>query len=165
VKAWLLTWECNTSSVKEKIVAVLCSRRSDQAVAGLMEFLVLRATSSAHSLAYYANRRKELVYRAQTPLAINRVPHGERILCGHDPWLYGRKVSALRVELDAASNEELVSWREPDDFRWTDGSERAIEVARAGIVKSLRRPNRALSADIDVEPQKFSRASSAVSRA
>jgi len=148
MNAWLLTWVCNTAKVEEQLVAILTSRRSDASVAELMELLVLRANSTARSVAYYANRRRELVYKAQTPLAINRVPHGERILCGHDPWLYGRKVSELEVQVDEASNQEVVTWREPNDFRWTDGSERGIEIAKQGERKSLRRPNRPLSADV-----------------
>ena len=148
MRAWLITWECNTSSVVERIVAVLSSRKSDSAVAELMELLVLRATSSVHSLAHYANRRKELVYKAQTPLVINRVPHGERILCGHDPWLYGRKVTGLQIEVSASGNEEVVSWREPDDFGWTNETEREIQVAKAGVVKSLSRRSVPLTSDI-----------------
>jgi hypothetical protein len=148
VNAWLLTWECNTSSVKERIVAILSARRSGGTVAELMELLVLRANSTARNVAYYANRRRDLVYKAQTPLDINRVPHGERILCGHDPWLYGRKVKNLKIEVDASKDEEVVRWQEPDDFRWTDASERRIEVAKEGQQKSLRRPNVPLSTDI-----------------
>jgi hypothetical protein len=148
MNAWLLTWECNTSKTREKVVAILSSRRSDRAVAELMEFLVLRANSTARNVAYYANRRKELVYKAQTPLPINRVPHGERILCGHDPWLYGRKVTDFEVVVDESRNEEVLTWREPDDYRWKDKSESHIEVARKGGVKSVRRPNTPLSTDI-----------------
>ncbi len=148
MNAWLLTWECNTAKVKERIVAILSSRKSDRAVAEIMELLVLRANSTARNNAYYANRKRELVYKAQTPLAINRVPHGERILCGHDPWLYGRKVTDLEVEVDESSNEEVLRWREPIDYRWTDSPERSIEVAKQGEYKSLRRPDRPLAADI-----------------
>jgi hypothetical protein len=148
MNAWLLTWECNAAKTQEKIVAILTSRRSDRAIAELMELLVLRANSTARNVAYYANRKRELVYKAQTPLGINRVPHGERILCGHDPWLYARKVTELTVVVDELSNEEVLTWREPDDFRWTDNSERRIEVAKRGELKSWRRPNLPLANDI-----------------
>ena len=148
MKAWLLSWECNTSTVAEKIAAILSSRRSDRAIAELMELLVLRANSTARNVAYYANRKRELVYKAQTPLSINRVPHGERILCGHDPWLYGRKVTDFKVVVDESADEEILTWREPDDFRWVDKSERHVEIAKSGEYKTLRRPNRPLSTDI-----------------
>jgi hypothetical protein len=148
MNAWLLTWEVNTAKVKEKIVAVLSSRKSDRAIAELMELLVLRANSTARDVAYYSNRKRELVYKAQTPLGINRVPHGERILCGHDPWLYGRKVTEFKVMVDESSDEEVITWREPNDFRWTDSGERDIEIAKQGECKSWRRPNRPLSTDI-----------------
>ena len=148
VNAWLLTWECNTAKVRERLVAILSSRRSERVIAELMELLVLRASSTAASVAYYANRRRELVDKAITPLVINGVPYGERIRCGHDPWLYGRKVRELKIVLDQRTDEEVVTWREPDDFRSTNGNPGRIEIAKHGITKEWRRPNRPLSADI-----------------
>ena len=148
MKAWLLTWETYTVTPAEHIVAVLTSRRSTSAVAELMEFLVLRANAGAKSAAYYANRRRELVYRAQTPLGINGVPHGDRIMCGHDPWLYGRIVSQLEVKVDNATKEEIVSWQEPRDLRWEDESARSVVTAREGKRKTVRRLNRPLSQDV-----------------
>ena len=145
MRMWLLTWECNTSKVKEEFVAVLSSRKSDSSIAELAEYIVLRATSNAQSLAYYANRRRELVNKALTPLNINNIPHSNRILCGHDPWLYARIVTEFKVIDDDLSNEEIISWREPDDFRLSDTSPSNTEVAKRGDKKILRRKNRAVS--------------------
>ena len=147
MNAWLLTWAHTSNEPAEKLVAILPARKSGQSVAELMEFFVLRATAGASSAAYYLHRRKEMVYKAQTPLVINRVPHGDRILCGHDPWLYGRVVRELKVVVDQEANEEVVSWREPDDFEFKDESLVLIDVARPGRHATLRRPNRPLSKD------------------
>jgi hypothetical protein len=153
VNAWLLTWVGTLPNLPdERIVAILSSRRSDRAIAELMELLVLRATSGAKFAAFCANRPKELVYKAQTPLPINRVPHGNRVVCGHDPWLYGRKVKDLKVTVEESTGDEIVSWREPDDFRFRDEERFDIEIATAGAVVSIRRRRGALSGDIDKAP-------------
>lgn len=147
MNAWLLTWEWSSTKPAEKIVAVLSSRRSDSFVAELMELLILRATYTARDIAYYANRKREMAYKAQTPLNVNGVPHGERILCGHDPWLYGRKVSDLMIVVDLSTNEEVLTWKEPNNFKWAEGSTSSIVVAAEGEFKQWRRPNKPLSTD------------------
>ena len=147
MNAWLLTWAHTSNEPSEKLVAILPARRSDRAIAELMELFVLRATTGASSAAYYLHRRKQMVYKARTPLVINRVPHGNRILCGHDPWLYGRVVRELVVVVDCEANEEVVSWREPDDFEFKDNSLLLIDVAKPGRLVTLRRPNCPLSKD------------------
>jgi hypothetical protein len=148
MNAWLLTWEWSSAKPVEKIVAVLSSRRSDSSIAELMELLVLRSIYPAREVAYYANRKKAMVYKAQTPLNINGVPHGERILCGHDPWLYGRKVRDLKITVDESTDEEVITWREPKNFKWTDDSRNSITVDTEGELKEWRRPNKPLSRDI-----------------
>ena len=148
MNAWLLTWEWTSTEPTEKIAAILSSRRSDSAIADLMELLVLRSRYPAKDVAYYANRKRQMIYKAQTPLGINGVPHGERILCGHDPWIYGRKVRDLKVTLDETNDEEVITWREPKDFKWADESKRSIVVASEGEVKQWRRPNKPLSKDV-----------------
>lgn len=148
MNAWLLTWEWTSTEPTEKIAAILSSRRSDSAIADLMELLVLRSRYPAKEVAYYANRKREMVYKAQTPLGINGVPHGERIMCGHDPWLYGRKVRDLKVAVDESNDEEVITWREPNNFKWADESKRSIVVASEGEVKHWRRPNKPLSKDV-----------------
>lgn len=148
MNAWLLTWEWTSTEPTEKIAAILSPRRSDSAIADLMELLVLRSRYPAKEVAYYANRKRQMVYKAQTPLRISGVPHGERILCGRDPWLYGRKVRDLKVTLDETNDEEVITWQEPKDFKWADESKRSIVVASEGEVRQWRRPNKPLSKDV-----------------
>lgn len=149
-RAWLVTWEVTKIQPSEIIVAVISSRRSEAFVKGLMEFLVLRAFSSVGQAVYCANRPSKLVYKAQTRFLINRVPHGERILCGHDPWLYGRKVSDLAVSVDETSGEEIVSWSEPPDWKWSDDAKYpVVEAASEPKRMVVRRPKeRPMSRDI-----------------
>lgn len=113
-----------------------------------MELLVLRSRYPAKEAAYYANRKNAMVYRAQTPLVINDIPHGGRVLCGHDPWLYGRRVRDLRVVVDTNTDEEVITWREPNNGKWADESKRSIVVATEGELKQWRRPNKPLSKDV-----------------
>jgi hypothetical protein len=148
MRAWLLTWVFTSTEPKEKVVAILPARRSDRSVAELMELLVQRAMSGAGSALHYLHRRKQLVHKAQTPLVINKVPHGQRVLCGHDPWLYGRVVSELKVVVDQQSGDEVLLWVEPDDWKFADGERSNVEVASAGEHCELRRPNRPLSGDV-----------------
>jgi hypothetical protein len=134
MNAWLLTWEWTTTRPREKIVAILSSRRSDASIAELVELLVQRTLCGAHDLAYYANRRKKLICKAETPLIINSIPHGQRVLCGHGPWLYGRVVTDLKVMMDGATDEEVLTWQEPPQYRWAGSSMTAIELAAEGKV-------------------------------
>ena len=69
-------------------------------------------------------------------------------MCGHDPWLYGRKVRDLKVAVDESNDEEVITWREPNNFKWADESKRSIVVASEGEVKHWRRPNKPLSKDV-----------------
>lgn len=139
MNAWLIT--CERLDVRpepyEEIAAILSGRRSERSVAEFMEFLYLRATCDALSMAYYANLPKEMIGRAQYPQPINGVPH-ERISCGHNPWLYGRRVTNLTISRDG--DDEVLKWQEPRTFRWEGASRTEFETAEAGELKEWRRP-------------------------
>ena len=145
MNAWLLTWLHPDREPGESIAAILSSRKGEQAIADLMEFLVLQAKFSAQAAAHVANRPKERVYNARRPIVVNRVPHGDRIFCGRDPLLYGRKVTNLVVTLDQAESQEVVAWREPDDYRFTDQRETRVVVAKSGELRKVIRPNEPLA--------------------
>lgn len=134
MNAWLITWERLDVRPEpyEKIAAILSYRRSKHSVAELMEFLYLRATCDASSMAYYANRPRKMIGRAQNPQPINGVPH-ERILCGLNPGLYGRRVTNLEISRDG--EEEVLKWQEPPTFRWKGASRTEIETAEARELK------------------------------
>jgi hypothetical protein len=124
VNAWLITWESgpNVQPV-DYIAGIVDPRRSDRWVTDLIEFLYLRSVSTLSELAKCAGHRKNVPYRAQSPLFINDVPHGGRVSCRHNPWLYARKVSDLTIDQDPETGLETVVWLEPPQFRRTsDGS-------------------------------------------
>ena len=148
MKAWLITWECVTVEPPDRLAAILSSRKSDEYIADLMELFVQRATYGASEMAYYANRKNKRVYKAQTPLIINNVAHGSRVICGHDPWLYGRIVNDLKIVIDEMKDVEILSWKEPDNFEWEDKQRRHIRVDGEGRNNSLERAIRPISHDI-----------------
>jgi len=145
MKAWLLTWQWYDSDKLEKIAAILSSRRSDRHIRDVVELIVMASEYNASDMAYFANKKRESQFKAITPLVVNGVPHGERMIAGHDPWLYARKVSSLSIKIDKESGEEIVSWIEPTDYKWKNEKKSGIEVATKGIERKLRRPNMPLN--------------------
>ena len=141
MNAWLITW---ATEPPEVIVAVLSSRKSADTVAAFMEVLYESARYGLADCMVFANRRGTMPHRAQTPLTIHGYAHRDRVLCGNGPWLHARKVRDLKVTVDTSSNEEVVSWLEPDEFTHPSNMPAAPIVAVAGVRKSLRRPNQPL---------------------
>jgi hypothetical protein len=135
VNAWLITWDWITEPKRppEKIMAILSARRSRKSVCDLMELVILRTASNAGEMAYYANRRKHLVCKAQC--------YGNIITCGfvsgHDLWLSGRQVSELKISVNDAANEEIITWREPQEIVLKDNR---IVGMRLGRLGQYRRP-------------------------
>jgi hypothetical protein len=97
-------------------------------------------------MASCANRPKKMIYRADYPQLINGVPHGARILCGNNPWLYGRRVRNLEIRKEGVT--EVITWQEPPTWRRKASSGFEIEIVSEGELKEWRRPgNRPLSED------------------
>ncbi len=141
MNAWLVTWEMSGDlvDIKDKIAAILSSRRSERSIVPFLEMLYLRATSSASEMAYYANRSHLLQHRVEVIHIINGVPHGDRISYGNNPRLYARKVTDLTVQLDKESGEEIISWTEPAELKWKDNRRGPVEVASEGEQTIFRR--------------------------
>ena len=131
MNAWLITWEWggDHARVRDPLVAILSSRKSINSIAEVAEFLYLRATGGAADLAYYANRRKQLPFPAKTDQ--NCIT-----CCGHNPWLYARVVSKLRVEA-TADGAEVIRWREPDTYGLDENDQ--VVVKHEGVSKELVR--------------------------
>jgi hypothetical protein len=143
MKAWLLTWKWYDSERSEKVVVIISSRRSEKYIREFVELLVMASEYNATDMAYFANKRRESQYQAKCPLNINGVPHGDRMICGNDPLLYARKVSSLKVKRDKKTGEEVLSWREPDDYE-SSNTKREVVIASQGIETTIRRPNESL---------------------
>ena len=109
MKAWLVTREwagdCAAAEEKDRIVAVLNSRLSAERVREIVELLYVNATYSLSERLEYANGKQFNPYPAQFGWTT-----GE-ITCGHNPWLYGRRVDGIRIEQDEDGSERL-SWSE-----------------------------------------------------
>lgn len=95
MKAWIITWEGTSHNLNDenRFVALLSSRNPEKCVGDLVEFIYLRAASPASEMMFFANRPNQISYKAERIQLTNSVPHGDRIVCGHNPWIYTRKVS------------------------------------------------------------------------
>lgn len=124
MNAWLITWE-GTSLYKkkvEKIVAILSSRKSYKEIAKIVELLYMRAMNTASDMAYYANRRKAMPFKAQKFPIINGILYSEKIFCGD--WqlmLLARKVINLTISIDETRGKEVLTWIEPPAYKWEHG--------------------------------------------
>lgn len=129
VSAWLVTWEYSGEAAEtaDKVAAILSGRTSDKTVAEFVELLYALRTSTAGELASYSRNPKNNPYRSTDGMVINEVPHGDRIRCGHHPWLYARRVKDLLVKKDVASGFETISWIEPPQFRWSADRSSIVE--------------------------------------
>jgi hypothetical protein len=141
MKAWLLTWEWigDHARVRDPFVAILSSRKSDRSVAEFVEYYYLLMTSSAKEIASFVNRPKNIPYKAERTVQINDVPHGDRITCGHNPFVYARKVSDLVVAHIHDQTVESIKWKEPPIFKWEDRNRLKIARAQDGEHKELIR--------------------------
>lgn len=138
MKAWLLTWQWSTKPPEdtEHIVAIFPSRWGNANVKEMTEWLYALHTSSAIELAEYAKHPDSMPYRAEFD-SFNGVPHSDQMHCGHQPWIYARYVSDLKIGENDAGMETL-SWRNPDSYRLAeDGS--GPEVAWEGRPESYTR--------------------------
>jgi hypothetical protein len=111
-RAWLITWEWIGDHAKKenKIVSILNYRVSPRNVRDYVERLYVDSEYSFTERVEYAKSRKNNPYPAEFD-RINGVPWEGRIHCGHNPFLFARFVTNLRVELNADQREHL-RWEE-----------------------------------------------------
>lgn len=106
MKAWLVTWDWtgDAAAVADVVVGVLNPRWGDRRVADIVEFLYSNTTANISELAHYAKKPSNNPYRAE-------ICNG-RIHCGHNPFLFARIVSDLRIEI-SSDGKESITWKEP----------------------------------------------------
>ena len=124
MKAWLITWEGTRlyKSNLEKIVAILSSRKTEKTIVEFVELLYMRSMYTASNMVYYANRRKDMPFKAERPPVINGVLYSGRIYCGSgELMLYARIVTNLKVRVDKEGGKEILTWAEPTAYKWEDG--------------------------------------------
>ena len=106
--AWLITWDQASGypRQKDKIVSILSGRLSAKTVLKYVERLYVDLEYSFSDKLAYAKKPKDNPYPAQFG-SINNVPWQGEITCGHNPFLYARRVMNIRVELDSNGAEQL----------------------------------------------------------
>jgi len=125
MNAWLITWKWigDFAKVRDPFIGILSGRKGDRSVAEFVEYQYLLMTSSARELAYFAKQPSKIPYKADTVMRINEVPHGGRITCGNNPFIYARKVSDLVISQAHNQTFEIIKWQEPPSYKWEDSSE------------------------------------------
>ena len=119
MKGWLVTWEWTGSrpSNEEPIAAVLPPNMTAARVAQFVERLYALHTSTVRELAGYAKQPQSNPYKGDVS------DGSSRVTCGHNPYLFARKVRDLTVSQDTKSLTETVSWIDEPSFSF-DGNQR-----------------------------------------
>jgi hypothetical protein len=135
---WLVTWEWRDDSKKvpDPLIAVFSTRKSADQITEYVERHYAMSSCTAREFIRYVNRP---FCKASTSEKINDVPHGERIRCGNNPWIYARIVTDLKIEWSPDQNLEILTWQEPPIFRWKDKYRGETELSEEGRVNSLQR--------------------------
>jgi hypothetical protein len=142
MNAWLITW---VSTLKggysdPTLVAILSSRKSPKFIREFVQALSLQASYNAGSMAYLANRQKQIPFKPIESVNTS-------IICGEGPFLYARPVSELQIKEDTNNGLEIISWREP---RNVDISHNGVTPkVTPGEMQELRRPiNKTIQHDL-----------------
>jgi hypothetical protein len=149
-RAWLLTWEWAGKHVdmKDKFVAIISSRYNENTVKQTLEQYYVNGCLSLHEQFSYAKSKRNCPYKAKSiTIEVSeslqkisslppRIPFGESIIIGGNPWLWGRIVYDLETWIDENDIEHL-KWKERENISFDDGEiksdwkdgylERAIE--------------------------------------
>lgn len=109
--AWLITWKWfgDHAAVEDDVVAIVSYRRSGSYIKDFMENLYIEKTSSFSEKLAYAKDRKAIPYPASYS-TIKGVTWTGSISCGDNPFLFGRLVSNVRVEVQ--DGQETLRWEE-----------------------------------------------------
>jgi hypothetical protein len=112
VKAWLVTWDYLGDHAKPNniIAAILNPRWSAEKVREYVELLYANSEYTIAERIDYARDPKQNPFPAQFS-CVNGGRWLRQITCGHNPWLFARKVENLHTENDN-ENKESVTWDE-----------------------------------------------------
>jgi len=105
--AWLITWE--GTNPPERVAAILHYRINDKCVSAIVELLYALQGASVEELAAYALKPTSNPYRV--------VNYGSGFICGHNPWLYARRVDKLKLQTAAGTGVQTISWIERPVYR------------------------------------------------
>jgi hypothetical protein len=110
MNAWLLTWEGTkypANSDKDKIVAVLPGRMASSTVEIIADLLYTRCVWSAGDLLKNANKTKARYLQFRHVYS-----QPSRFFYGHNPCIFARIVTDMKVQQDEEACTELVRWTE-----------------------------------------------------
>lgn len=109
---WLLTWESSDTVVpgSGKVLAILNPRWSEDRVQMLTEQLYVASFASVADKLSIALSERTNPYPAMPGNASGMSWRGE-FFCGHNPWIWTRKVDGFHIRQDD-SGRESVHWRE-----------------------------------------------------
>jgi len=95
--AWVVTWEWShrDAAVDRKVAALLNYRKTGHFVRDVVEYLYMNRGYNAAEMAQCAKDPSSNPYSARFA-DVKGVPFIDRIYCGHNPYLYARRVSNVR---------------------------------------------------------------------
>ena len=131
--AWLITWE--GTNPPERLVAILHWRTSEKCIPVIVELLYALQGASVEELAEQARTPTSNPYRVTEDV--------NGFSCGHNPHLYARLVDKLKMERDAETGAQTISWTERCKYRpiWSGPGGPYAEVAiPASPGQQIRRP-------------------------
>ena len=142
ITAWLVTWEAvgEAAETADIIASIIGIRTSQRVVAALVELLYAQRFCTATELASYARNRSNNPYPARHD------PNGG-VSCGHNPFLYARKVTKLLVSTDASTGLETITWVEPNRYRLSEDGSKRETVSVGAACKVTRIVTEGLSAE------------------
>jgi hypothetical protein len=128
MKAWLITWDWieDHAKVGNPLIAIFSARKPTTFISDYIRQYYLMATSSASDIAYYMNRTNRIPYK----------PNNQ----GHNPWIYARVISSLKIETDDDKDIEILTWQEPDHIKWENGQKKLIKKGDQGVLKRKALP-------------------------
>jgi hypothetical protein len=100
--AWLVTWE-GTKRAAEPLAAILNHRMNADCVAAIVE-LLYALQGHVDDLVSYARKPPNNPYQATRS--------GNGFTCGHNPYLDARLVDKLKVETNAETGVQTITWME-----------------------------------------------------
>lgn len=105
-KAWLVTWvTANNQHLESPIAAMFSSRKSSATVKDYVEFLYLTTQFGGDEQLTFLSNPSSNPYPATygtlsvrvSGTSLTNVPWLGQIMCGHNPYLYARRVENLRL--------------------------------------------------------------------
>jgi hypothetical protein len=110
--AWLIHWEWVGEANRppgDPVITVLSGRRADAWVCDFVEQIYLALAMGPEEKVSVARNAKNNPFPTMLG-SVNGVPWSGQIFCGHNPWIFARKVRNVRVEIRDA--ERRVAWDE-----------------------------------------------------